>query len=298
LLSLISAFGSGLYLYTVKHRTGVIDRQIGQAIQATAEAQRQTGLLRAEWSSLNDPDRLQHLAARYLSLAPTASTQFAQAPTLPDRIRQAVEAPAPAPAPLTLAPLTLAPAPTPAPASSPGDTGADVAAAPGPAIIADAAATPPAPHRAPLHPPSLAPHPRPDHAPLLTVAQKLLPTQRHVTVARADPPRPPASPYHHIGQARSDPPHDLALPQGTALPLAAPAIPADVGAMVRNAMARPAPPHPLPPVIAARPSYPSVARYQPPGWAPYGSPYGTPYAAMPSPRPTLPPPVPLEPEYQ
>ncbi len=285
MLSLVSAFGSGLYLYSVKHRTGVIDRQIVQAIQATQAAQQQTGLLRAEWTSLNDPERLQNLATRYLALQPAAPGQFAQIATLPDRIRQAAATPRPAPP-------TVSPAATP---PSPDAAGPALAAAAPEPVAVDATAPHPAPRAAPRRPAApVTKRPYTEHTTVLTVAasQKIQPPGRRIAAARAEPPLAAASPYHHIGQARSDPPHDLALPQGNPLPLAAPTAPADPGPAYRNAMARPAPPpHPFAPVIAARPSYP---QYYPPAWPPYG----TPYAAVPSPRPSLPPPVPLEPEYQ
>jgi len=291
LLSLISAFGSGLYLYTVKHRTGVIDREIGQAIQATQAAQAQAGLLRAEWSSLNDPERLQTLATHYLSLHPVAPTQFAQLAALPDRIDHAAAAPIP-PRPAI--------APEPAPTPAPDTRGTNLATAePAPD---EAAPMPELPQPARLRAPSALPsHPNSEHAPVITVAAapRVRPPPRHITLARAEQPKAQTtSPYHHIGQARSDPPHDLARPQGSPLPLAAPAAPARIGAIYRDAMANPARPPPLPPMIAARPSTPIAAPYRPPGWAPYGYADGTPYAAMPTPRTSLPPPVPLDPAYQ
>jgi len=159
LLSLISAFGSGLYLYTVKHRTGVIDRQIGLAIQATQAAQAQAGLLRAEWSSLNDPERLQTLATHYLALHPVAPTQFAQLAALPDRIDHAAAAPIP-PRPAI--------APEPAATPAPDTRGTKLATAePAP----DEAAPMPELHQpARLRAPSALPsHPNSEHAPVITV---------------------------------------------------------------------------------------------------------------------------------
>ena len=65
-LCLLAACGSGLYLYSEKHRTGLLDRDIGRVIYATEAARARTGLLRAEWALLNEPGRLQDMAGRYL----------------------------------------------------------------------------------------------------------------------------------------------------------------------------------------------------------------------------------------
>ncbi len=101
------AAGSGLYLYTEKHRTTVLDQQISQIIQNTRHVREHTATLRAEWALLNQPDRLQSLAGRFLpELHPMAPTQFVQMAALSQRLPEiAPPAAAPAPAPtLLLAP--------------------------------------------------------------------------------------------------------------------------------------------------------------------------------------------------
>jgi hypothetical protein len=75
-LSIATAVGSGFFLYAEKHHTAMLDRDIGRVIQATETARERTSLLRSEWALLNDPDRLQALAAHYLSLQPLAPSQF------------------------------------------------------------------------------------------------------------------------------------------------------------------------------------------------------------------------------
>ena len=56
------ACGSGLYLYQSKHRVQLLDRQIEKTVRATEELREQTRVLHAEWTLLNDPQRLQALA--------------------------------------------------------------------------------------------------------------------------------------------------------------------------------------------------------------------------------------------
>ena len=60
------AGASGLYLYQSKHRVQLLDRQIESTVRATQAARERTGVLRAEWTLLNDPERLAQLAGRFL----------------------------------------------------------------------------------------------------------------------------------------------------------------------------------------------------------------------------------------
>ncbi len=112
-LCLLAACGSGLYLYSEKHRTALLDRDIGRVIRQTEAAHARTGILRAEWALLNEPGRLGDMAGRYLALHPMAPTQFVQLASLsahlPAAEPQAAEpadeedAPASAPAPVVVA---------------------------------------------------------------------------------------------------------------------------------------------------------------------------------------------------
>jgi hypothetical protein len=85
------AAGSGLYLYTEKHRTTVLDQQISRIVQDTRRVREHTAMLRAEWALLNQPDRLQSLAGRFLpTLRPMAPTQFVQMAALSRRLPEIV----------------------------------------------------------------------------------------------------------------------------------------------------------------------------------------------------------------
>ncbi len=90
---------SGLYLYTEKHQTTVLDQKISKVVLETQQIRERTSMLRAEWALLNQPDRLQSLATRFLpQLHPLDPTQFVQLASiehrLPDVTRPAAAAPA------------------------------------------------------------------------------------------------------------------------------------------------------------------------------------------------------------
>nr|WP_294916480.1 hypothetical protein [uncultured Neokomagataea sp.] len=95
---------SGLFLYTKKHNTTVLDQSITQIVRDTQKVQSQTAMLRTEWALLNQPDRLNTLTTRFLpNLHPMTPDQFVR--------MSAVEARLPAPggkAPAHVAEATLA----------------------------------------------------------------------------------------------------------------------------------------------------------------------------------------------
>ncbi|MDF7675002.1 hypothetical protein PT277_06670 [Acetobacteraceae bacterium ESL0709] len=57
---------SGLFLYTKKHNTLLLDEKITQLVHDTRRVQEQTVMLRTEWALLNQPDRLTALSERFL----------------------------------------------------------------------------------------------------------------------------------------------------------------------------------------------------------------------------------------
>jgi hypothetical protein len=222
-LCLAAACGSGLYLYSEKHRTALLDREISGVIHQTEAARARTGLLRAEWALLNEPGRLQDMADKYLALKPMAPTQFVQLSDLAGHL----------------------PAPEAANVAAADDAGDDGSApdAPAAAPVADAAPPAAADDAAGT---TIALPAKPLAAPMgdLLAAPKML--------AKADIKPKPA----HRAAAPADrayTPHDGMLAQGAPLPLAAPQ---PVGAHVYSAMARPlAQPAYRPPVVAATPHY-------------------------------------------
>ncbi len=80
------ACGSGLYLYQAKHRVHVIDVQIEKILHQTEAVREQTRILHAEWTLLDQPDRLQQLSSQLLKLQTTKPAQFASAADLNNRL--------------------------------------------------------------------------------------------------------------------------------------------------------------------------------------------------------------------
>ena len=213
-LCLFAAFGSGLYLYSEKHKAILLDRDIAHAIHGTEAARQRTGLLRAEWALLNDPGRLQDMANKYLALKPMAPGQFVQLANLSTRL-----------------PAPVAPAP-----AGTEDVAQDDAAV----TSADAPPSAPAAPAVEPEPPVLVakadpPHPAAAHPAIKQVAR--------VTIRK---------PPHQAAVASRDPlPHDGLMTRGTMLPLAG--LPQGRARIV-SAMARPLRPAPRAAVITAYPS--------------------------------------------
>lgn len=183
-LTLFAAIGSGMYLYTEKHRAELLDRQIAHIIRQTEAARERTGLLRAEWALLNEPGRLQTMADQYLQLKPMAPSQFVQMADLASRL------PAPLPPNTTSATDT--------------DTTDDAAVAQTPAPDAQTVPAPEVPvagEPAAVPAPPVAPPPKPARPKMVAQARP-----KHST---------------HTGVADRMP-HDGLLAHGAPLPLASP----------------------------------------------------------------------------
>ncbi len=156
-LAVLLAAGSGLYLYSEKHRTTLLDQRIDKVVSDTDAIRARTSMLQAEWALLNQPDRLGALAARFLpALQPIAPSQFVQLADL-DRHLPPIGAPAAPPAPAAApnaGPAAPAPAATP---DAPLLLSAATARPPDHAVreaLADPAAAEPTSHpTAPRHPP-------------------------------------------------------------------------------------------------------------------------------------------------
>jgi hypothetical protein len=255
-LCLFAACGSGLYLYSEKHRTALLDRDIGRVIHATEAAQARTGLLRAEWALLNEPGRLQDMAGRYLTLHPMAPTQFVQLASL------AAHLPAPGTpvvggadeddasnpeVPALNAPALNAPALN-TPASDTPALGTPASRAQGPdARVVDA------PLSADVTAGGAAAGP---HSPVVTAKADVKPAPK---LAANAAPRVHA---HRFALADQDyPARDGMMAHGAPLPLAAQQ---PVGARVYSAMARPMRAAPArPTIVAAAPRYASAQSFTP-----------------------------------
>jgi len=138
LICMLLACGSGLYLYQTKHRVQLLDREIAQTVQATSAARDRAGVLRTDWTLLNDLERLRALSDQYLQLRPVAPGQFTSLAELASRL-PAPRAPQPEP---TTSPTVMSAAVP----DAPGEPDMDIADLP----------TPPVPPAAPLPPMQLA----------------------------------------------------------------------------------------------------------------------------------------------
>jgi hypothetical protein len=106
------ACGSGLYLYQSKHRVQVLDREIEKTVHATDALREQTRMLHAEWTLMNDPQRLQALSEQFLNLKTVTPGQFTSMADVDNRL-PAVRVPdaTPAAAPTEPAEVPVAQAP-------------------------------------------------------------------------------------------------------------------------------------------------------------------------------------------
>jgi hypothetical protein len=209
-LTLIAAAGAGLYLYQEKHRAQMIDREINRIVHATEQTRDRTGMMRAEWALLNEPDRLAGLAQQHLTLQTMTPGQFVQLADLGARL-PAVGAPSlPPPAIEPAAPIIPMAAGPAAPskvdlakleASKPVPLPAALQAASKPAPLPMVAQAAPKPEPAkPASPPLLTQSgpaaivpPRPS-APLMVQAKQ----PAHPVQMAAAKPREPEPVYHPV----------------------------------------------------------------------------------------------------
>lgn len=82
----VAVLSSAYVLYSLEHSIRGIERQISRSNAAIANEKETIGLLRAEWSSLIRPDRLQRLAEQYLELKRISPEQFVKVNELAARI--------------------------------------------------------------------------------------------------------------------------------------------------------------------------------------------------------------------
>ncbi len=136
------ACGSGLYLYQAKHRVQLLDRQIEDTVQAADKLREQSRVLHAEWTLLNDPQRLQALADQFLTLKTVQPGQFVSMADLDSRLPPVPPPETAPPAPVAQPSVPVAESPS-LPPAQPGTT-------PTPAVVAAAPAPAPQP-RPPEH---------------------------------------------------------------------------------------------------------------------------------------------------
>jgi len=189
------ACGSGLYLYQSKHRVQMLDHEIEQTVHATDTLREQTRVLHAEWTLLNDPQRLQALADQFLNLKTVAPGQFTNMAELDSRLPPVI-APDPIPPAASPVPIAQAPDTTRPEEPQPPPLIAAVPVQPKPASLA---ATSPPP-RIPEHKTALPPRPQ-----IAEVASTRLAPAAPRPVAMAELPRPAPPRIMHAAIAASQP---------------------------------------------------------------------------------------------
>lgn len=236
-LTLLFAAGSGLYLYSAKHKVEMLDRDIAKLEKTAQDNRARAGLLHAQYDLLGDPERLRALATQLLTLQPTAPGQFTTMAELGNRLPPPGPLPAiqpapatdPAPAADTATPPGISPAARPEPdqiaqreAEKPAEPPAEHPAARPVAVLAEKAAPPPAARPSPpvvaaLAPPHAAAPPAPVHsAPFHAPPPRAMPPVHPapVVVARRAPePRPtPLAPAEPIARAVQSTPVNATVP--------------------------------------------------------------------------------------
>jgi len=120
-------------IYQVKYQSRALDAEIVTLGKQIDEERDGIAVLRAEWSLLNRPERIERLAQKYLKLAPARPTQLVTIDTVSDRAfdRTRLEAVPPVAAQVP-APKSAGPAKRPPAVASVPAAGAASASAPWP----------------------------------------------------------------------------------------------------------------------------------------------------------------------
>lgn len=85
IVTIVALVGSAVYAYSIKYQTSYRAEQIAKTkIEIKAE-QDAIATLRAEWSFLTRPERVQQLSDRYLDLTPLTVDKIVTARSLPER---------------------------------------------------------------------------------------------------------------------------------------------------------------------------------------------------------------------
>lgn len=97
----------GVGLFQLKHEVQALDEELVRLNRRIAEEHRTIHVLKAEWSYINQPQRLERLAQRHLDLVPMKPQQITRLADLPRRPPEPVAAagePAPAVLPAPTSP--------------------------------------------------------------------------------------------------------------------------------------------------------------------------------------------------
>ena len=99
------------FVYKIKFDSTLQAEKVGKLASELRRERNAIANLRAEWSRLDTPARIQGLADRHLKMRPIVSSQFDTLDRLPDRPVVTVQPPIQDPIGAMLAPMVAAPAP-------------------------------------------------------------------------------------------------------------------------------------------------------------------------------------------
>lgn len=86
LVAIVSLIGSAVYAYTIKYQTSYRAEQIAKTKLEIKSERDAIAVLRADWSFLTRPERVQQLSDKYLpDLQATSVDRIASAQSLPER---------------------------------------------------------------------------------------------------------------------------------------------------------------------------------------------------------------------
>lgn len=73
---MLFAFAIGFILFKVKYAVVELEQKVGETLCAIVDEKEHIHMLKAEWSHLTEPRRLEALAEKYLDCAPTQPEQI------------------------------------------------------------------------------------------------------------------------------------------------------------------------------------------------------------------------------
>jgi cell division protein FtsL len=85
ILSLVVLVGSAVAVYKVKYETTYEAQRIAKLRNEIRTERERLGLLRAEWSRLSAPQRIQDLASRHLGMKPLEVARISDLSALPEK---------------------------------------------------------------------------------------------------------------------------------------------------------------------------------------------------------------------
>jgi len=94
----VAAVATAVGLFTVKYKVQDLEERIDRTNQKIVESQQATHILRIEWAHLNEAERIERLAQKYLKLEQAGIKQVVRLDTLkPDPNQQRRDPPLPSP---------------------------------------------------------------------------------------------------------------------------------------------------------------------------------------------------------